>query len=97
MALPVGSHGLTDWAIVFYLGVFQIALAYVFVTAAIQMLPALEAAVILLLEPVLNPLWAWVVQRETPGAWALLGGAIILGATTVKSRMEGRRVPAPVT
>jgi drug/metabolite transporter (DMT)-like permease len=61
------------------------------------MLPALEAAVILLLEPVLNPLWAWVVQRETPGAWALLGGAIILGATTVKSWMEGRRVPAPVT
>lgn len=97
MALPLGSHGLTDWAIVLYLGVFQIALAYVFVTAAIQMLPALEAAVILLLEPVLNPLWAWIVQRETPGAWALLGGAIILGATTVKSWMEGRRVAAPVT
>jgi drug/metabolite transporter (DMT)-like permease len=97
LALPVGSHGIADWAVVFYLGAFQIALAYVFVTAAIQMLPALEAAVILLLEPVLNPLWAWVVQREIPGAWALLGGAIILGATTVKSWIEGRRVAAPVT
>lgn len=96
MALPLGSHSLTDWAIILYLGVFQIALAYVFVTNAIQFIPALEASVILLLEPVLNPLWAWLVQRETPGAWALLGGAIILGATTYKSWSESR-VTAPVT
>lgn len=98
MALPVGHHTAGDWAVVLYLGVFQIALAYMFVTAAIQVLPALESSVILLVEPVLNPVWAWVVQRETPGAWALLGGAIILGATTLKSWMEGRgRVAAPVT
>jgi DME family drug/metabolite transporter len=96
LALPVGSHPLGDWAIIAYLGVFQIALAYVFVTHAIQLIPALEASVILLLEPVLNPVWAWVVQRETPGAWALLGGAIILGATTYKSWAESR-VAAPVT
>jgi DME family drug/metabolite transporter len=98
MASPVGRHPVGDWAVIVYLGVFQIALAYVFVTAAIRVLPALESSVILLIEPVLNPLWAWVVQRETPGAWALLGGAIILGATTLKSWIEGRgRVAAPVT
>jgi drug/metabolite transporter (DMT)-like permease len=98
MASPIGRHPVGDWAVIAYLGVFQIALAYVFVTAAIRVLPALESSVILLIEPVLNPLWAWVVQRETPGAWALLGGAIILGATTLKSWIEGRgRVAAPVT
>jgi len=96
LAVPVGAHGLGDWAIIGYLGVFQIALAYVFVTSAIHSIPAIEASVILLLEPVLNPLWAWVVQRETPGAWALLGGAVILGATTYKSWNESR-VTAPVT
>ena len=96
MALPVGSHGPGDWAIIGYLGIFQIALAYVFVTNAIHRIPALEASVILLLEPALNPLWAWVVQHEAPGAWALLGGAIILGATTIKSWNESR-VTAPVT
>jgi drug/metabolite transporter (DMT)-like permease len=79
-----------DWAIVGYLGVFQIALAYIFVTRAIQVIPALEASMILLLEPVLNPVWAWLVQRETPGAWALVGGAVILGATTLKSWSESR-------
>jgi drug/metabolite transporter, DME family len=95
-ALPVGGHSVADWAIIGYLGVFQIALAYVFVTSAIRLIPALEASVILLLEPVLNPVWAWVVQRETPGAPALVGGAIILGATTYKSWAESR-VTAPVT
>jgi putative cofactor-binding repeat protein len=96
MALPVGSHPWNDWVLIGYLGVFQIALAYVFLTNAIHSIPALEASVILLLEPVLNPLWAWLVQRETPGPWALLGGAIILGATTYKSWSESR-VTAPVT
>src|SRR5690348_16405580 len=56
MALPLGSHGPGDWAIIGYLGIFQIALAYVFVTNAIHRIPALEASVILLLEPALNPL-----------------------------------------
>jgi drug/metabolite transporter (DMT)-like permease len=92
-ALPLGAHSPGDWAIIAYLGVFQIALAYVWVTRAIGHIPALEASVILLLEPVLNPIWAWVIHGEVPGAWALLGGAIILGATTAKSWVE-RRVAA---
>ena len=81
---------------VVYLGVFQIALAYVLVTSAISHIPALEASVILLIEPALNPFWAWLVQGEVPGIWAMAGGAIILGATTAKSWAE-RRVEAPVT
>lgn len=96
IALPFGRHAMADWIIIGYLGVFQIALAYICVASAIRVIPALEASVILLLEPVLNPVWAWVVQRETPGVWALLGGAIILGATTFKSWSESR-VTAPVT
>ena len=95
-ALPLGTHSAAEWSVLIYLGVFQIALAYVLVTSAISHIPALEASVILLIEPALNPLWAWLMQGEVPGIWALVGGAIILGATTAKSWTE-RRVEAPVT
>ncbi len=90
LALPVGGHSLLDWGLVAYLGIFQIALAYVFVTRAIAVIPALEASLVLLIEPVLNPVWAWIVQGERPGPWALLGGAVILGATTVKGWLDAR-------
>jgi drug/metabolite transporter, DME family len=96
MTSPLPTHPALDWFVIIYLGVFQIALAYVFVTTALRRIPALEASVILLMEPVLNPVWAWVVQRETPGLWALLGGAIILGATTARSWVDNR-VAQPVT
>jgi drug/metabolite transporter (DMT)-like permease len=91
--LPVGRHDPGDWLLVGYLGVFQIALAYVLVTRALETLPALEASLILLIEPVLNPVWAWVFQGERPGAWALVGGGVILGATTVRSVLDARRGP----
>ena len=90
-ALPLGSHGLGDWALVGYLGVFQIALAYVLVTRALMTIAALEASLILLIEPVLNPVWAWLFQGERPGAWALVGGAVILGATAVRTVLAARR------
>jgi DME family drug/metabolite transporter len=90
MALPLGPHAPVDWAVIIYLGVFQIALAYVLVTSALRHIPALEASLILLIEPVLNPVWAWLFQGERPGAWALLGGAIILGTTTLKGWIDAR-------
>jgi drug/metabolite transporter, DME family len=96
LALPLGAHSLAEWSMLVYLGVFQIALAYVLVTQAIPHIPALEASMILLIEPALNPLWAWLVQGEVPGIWAIVGGAMILGATTAKSWAE-RRVEVPVT
>lgn len=90
-AVPFGSHGVGDWTLVGYLGVFQIALAYILVTRALMTIPALEASLILLIEPVLNPVWAWLFQGERPGVWALLGGAVIIGATTVRTMLDARR------
>jgi len=90
MALPLGAHPVIDWGLIVYLGVFQIAVAYLFVTSALRAIPALEASLILLIEPALNPLWAWVFQGERPGPWALVGGALILGTTTIKAMLDAR-------
>lgn len=89
---PLGSHGPTDWLVILYLGIFQIGLAYALLSRAIPHVPALEASLLLFLEPALSPLWAWVVHGEYPGPWALLGGALIMGAMGFKSWMDARRV-----
>jgi drug/metabolite transporter (DMT)-like permease len=90
-AVPVAEPRLADALIIVYLGVFQLGLAYVLVARAIGHVPALEASMLLFIEPVLNPVWAWLVHGEVPGVWARVGGALILGTTAVQTLLEVRR------
>ncbi|HVH67136.1 MAG TPA: DMT family transporter [Gemmatimonadales bacterium] len=85
-ALPLAPGRAADWLIVMYLGVFQLGLAYVFLSRAITRVPALEASLFLLAEPVLSPVWAWLAHGEAPGPLAIGGGLVILTATVLKSR-----------
>ena len=85
MADSFRGIGPMDWLAVVYLGVFQVALAYVLVTRAVRHLPSLETSILLLVEPALNPVWSWLVHGERPGALALVGGVLILGATALRS------------
>ncbi|HKU59968.1 MAG TPA: EamA family transporter [Gemmatimonadales bacterium] len=94
-ALPVGAHSALGWGLIIYLGVFQIAVAYTFVTRGLRVIPALEASLILLIEPMLNPVWSWVFHGERPSPWTLLGGVLILGATMLKALIDAR-APSPV-
>ncbi len=93
-ALPLPAASASEWATVAYLGVCQIALAYVFLTAAMRVLPALEVSLLLLIEPVLNPTWTWLIRGEDPGGYTIVGGAIIIAATAIKSVYDAR-VPSP--
>lgn len=88
-SLPATPNAI-DVATVTYLGAFQIALPYLLVAAAVRRLPALEISLVLLVEPVLNPLWALALHGERPGGFALVGGAVLLGATAVKSWLDAR-------
>jgi drug/metabolite transporter (DMT)-like permease len=90
-ALPIARGSTQDWVLIGYLGVFQIGLAYLLVTSGLKRIPALEASVLLLVEPAFNPVWAWLVHHERPGDWALLGGAIILTTTVVKAIYDNRK------
>jgi drug/metabolite transporter (DMT)-like permease len=95
-ALPARG-GAVDWAVIAYLGVFQIGLAYVLLTGGLKHVGAVEASTLLLLEPALNPIWAWLVHGERPGVFALAGGALILGATLAKTAFDARpRAPVAV-
>jgi drug/metabolite transporter (DMT)-like permease len=84
-ALPVTGASAADWVLVGYLGVFQIACAYLLLGAAMARLPAFEISLLLLVEPVLAPIWTWLALGETVGALAIAGGATIIGATALRA------------
>ncbi len=66
------------------MGVFQLALPYLFFFRAIRSLSALESILAPLVEPLLNPIWVFLFVHETPGPWALIGGAVVLGTITLR-------------
>ncbi|HVQ12672.1 MAG TPA: DMT family transporter [Vicinamibacterales bacterium] len=92
-ALPLPAASTGEWITIVYLGVCQIGLAYVFMTAGIRHLPALEVSLLLLVEPALNPVWTWILRGESPGAWTIAGGGIILTATALRSLRDARVTP----
>jgi DME family drug/metabolite transporter len=90
-AVPIENATTVDWAAVLFLGLFQIALAYVFMVQGVKRVGALEVSLLVLLEPVLGPLWAWLIHGERPSNLALLGGAVIIVATAVYTVRSERR------
>ena len=79
-------------------GIFQLGLSYLLYASAIKRITALEAVLIPVIEPILNPVWVMLALGERPGPNALLGGAIVLAAVTVRAviaiRDRGRAAPA---
>ncbi len=90
MAHPLSAGRPADWAVVVFLGVCQLGIPYLFLARAVPRVRALEVGLFLLIEPVLNPIWAWLVHGETPGAATLVGGAVILGATAGRMILDVR-------
>jgi len=75
------------WLPLLVLGTVQLGLPYVLYSIAIQRVTALEASLIPLLEPVLNPLFVLWMLGERPGPWATVGAGVVLGAVLVRGVM----------
>ncbi len=73
-----GSPDGRGWVGLVLLGTVQIGLSYFLYAQAIRKVRAIEASLIPMIEPVLNPLWVFLAFGEAPGRFALLGGGIIL-------------------
>jgi DME family drug/metabolite transporter len=81
-------------AVVTFLGVFQLGLAYVLFNRGVRVVSAVEASLLALVEPVLNPIWAFLLAGERPGKWAIAGGTMILAATVWKVVAPARGTPS---
>jgi DME family drug/metabolite transporter len=73
---------LSQLGLLFVFGAGQMALPYWLVARGLRVVSPQETGTITLLEPLLNPLWAYLVspESEKPTFYTLLGGACIIGA-----------------
>jgi drug/metabolite transporter (DMT)-like permease len=86
------------WMSLGALGVVQLGVSYWLYARAIKHVSALEAVIIPVIEPILNPVWVLLALHEKPTPFALLGGAIVLAAVTCRALISiraGRVVPNP--
>lgn len=76
--LPSGPQ----FVVLFLYGAVQMSLPYLLLAVGLRRLSPQEVGTLTLIEPVLNPLWAYLVSpaTETPTLWTLAGGACIVGA-----------------
>ncbi|MGH7956045.1 MAG: DMT family transporter [Opitutaceae bacterium] len=80
----------SGWVALLVLGVVQLGISYWLYARAIKHVTALEAVLIPVIEPILNPLWVLIFMHEKPTRWAVFGGAIVLGAVTLRAIMSVR-------
>ncbi len=96
MTAPWGLAVLTsltahDLVGVSYLGVIQLGISYMLFTSGMARgVRSLDAGIVCYVEPVLNPVWVFLVLGERPSAWALLGGAIIIVAVISHMLLDAR-------
>lgn len=86
---PIGS--LIDLGMFIYLGVIQLGLAYLLFTFAVPKVTPLELILIPALEPILNPIWVFIFDGQTPSVLAVVGGVIIIATIVIWSVYKNRR------
>ncbi len=84
-----------DSIMVAFLGIFQIGIPYILFTKGMRSLRALDASLVGMLEPVLNPLWVLFVIGETPSLYAVFGGVVIIVAVLIQSLWSPQVKPTP--
>ena len=82
------------WIALALLGVVQLGVSYLLYARAIRHITALEAVLIPVIEPILNPIWVLLALGERPGPLSLLGGVIVLSAVTARM-VHGLRPVSP--
>jgi len=85
-----------DWLWLILLGVFCTGLAHSLFVASLKVLKARTTSVIFALEPVYGIIFAWWLFNEQPTLGMAAGGALIILATVITSRLKTAAPPRPV-
>ena len=68
-----------------FLGICQIGIAYAIFSFGLQRVYAIEASLLSMIEPVLNPVWVFLGYGEIPSYFAIIGGIIIISAISTRA------------
>jgi len=99
--LPFVAHDLAltpkSFGVLAFLGLFQLAAAYVLFVRGLAYVTATQASLTGMLEPVANPIWVLLFLGERPSGFAIAGGAIVLMAIAwhTMSGEPATEMPAP--
>jgi len=94
-AAPLAVAG-ADFGLLAVFGTVQYGLGLALFATGARLAPAAPVAMLTMLEPILGPLWVWLVLAEHPGAMALLGGTVVLTALVANTAADWRRArPVP--
>lgn len=94
ICLPFFFLSTPSWSSIFallILGIFQLGISYIFYVVAIRHVSAIEAILIPVIEPLLNPVWVFWATGEMPGSYALLGGMIVLLAIIARGVYQSKK------
>ena len=80
-----------DLGLLAIFGAVEMGLGIILFTAGAQRIPAVEAAMIAILEPILSPFWVWLLIGEDPGPRTIAGGIIVIVAVAVHTVSDFRR------
>ena len=79
-----------DMVVLFSFGALNLGLGLALFAVGARLIPASISALIGTAEPVLGPLWVWIVHGETPSLRTLTGGAIVMVVLIFNSIYELR-------
>ncbi len=82
---------LPDLGLLVVFGAVNLGLGLALFVTGARLIPAALAALIGTIEPVLGPIWVWLIHQEIPSSRTLLGGAVILAALLIHLMNDWRR------
>jgi drug/metabolite transporter (DMT)-like permease len=91
-AFAVSGH---DMGWLFAFGVVNLGLGLAFFATGARLIPAAIAALLGTFEPLLGPIWVWLVHSEVPSARTIVGGAVVFVALLTHIGLELRRQTRP--
>jgi drug/metabolite transporter (DMT)-like permease len=94
-ASTLGVSG-RDMGLLFAFGVLNLGLGLAFFATGARLVPAAIAALLGTFEPLLGPVWVWLVHSEVPSARTIIGGAVVFVALLTHIGLEMRRQSRPV-